>query len=166
LGLKNTTTEWGSLSKALHWLIAIGLFALIYLGLEQAGMGPGDEKSNMRFIHASTATVVLILMTIRVVWRFVNDTPAHPDNTTPIQRQLLGGAMMSGTAGGGLPLFGLASIPLPVSKDEAGHEFWEEFHEAAWIPVAVLIGVHILGSLYNHFGLKNDVLRRMTHGVK
>ena len=182
MGLKNTTTEWGSLSKALHWLIAIGLFALIYLGLEQAGMEPGDEKSNMRFIHASTATVILILMTIRVVWRFVNDTPAHPDNTTPIQRllstivhwglyvtvfaQLLGGAMMSGTAGRGLPLFGLTSIPMPIAKDEAAHEFWEEFHEAAWIPVAVLIGVHILGSLYNHFGLKNDVLRRMTHGVK
>ena len=80
--------------------------------------------------------------------------------------QLLGGAMMSGTAGRGLPLFGLISIPLPIAKDESGHEFWEEFHETAWIPVAVLIGVHILGSLYNHFGLKNDVLRRMTHGVK
>jgi cytochrome b561 len=169
----------------LHWLIAIGLFALIYLGLEQAGMEPGDEKSNMRFIHASIATVLLILMTIRIVWRFLNDTPAHPDNTTTMQRllstlvhwglyitvfaQLLGGAMMSGTAGRGgrgLPLFGLTSIPLPIAKDEAGHEFWEEFHETAWIPVAVLIGVHILGSLYNHFGLKNDVLRRMTHGVK
>jgi cytochrome b561 len=107
----------------LHWLIAIGLFALIYLGLEQAGMEPGDEKSNMRFIHASIATVLLILMTIRIVWRFLNDTPAHPDNTTTMQRllstlvhwglyitvfaQLLGGAMMSGTAGRGLPLFGL-----------------------------------------------------------
>ena len=94
MGLRKTTTEWGSLSKALHWLIAIGLFALIYLGLEQASMGPGDEKSNMRFIHASTATILLILMTL-------------------------------GTAGRGLPLFGLTSIPLPIAKDEAGHEFWD-----------------------------------------
>jgi cytochrome b561 len=182
LGLKNTTTEWGSLSKALHWLIAIGLFALIYLGLQQAGMERGDEKSNLRFIHASIATVVLILMTVRIIWRLVNDTPAHPDTTTPTQRlisavvhwglyvtvfaQLLGGAMMSGTAGRGLPLFEIAAIPLPIAKDEAGHEFWEEFHEVVWIPVAVLIGIHILGALYNHFRLKNDVLRRMTHGVK
>ena len=182
MGLRNTTTEWGSLAKALHWLIAIGLFALIYLGLEQAGMERGDEKTNLRFIHASIATVLLILMTIRVVWRFMNDTPAHADGTTPMQQlvsklvhlglyvtvfaQLIGGAMMSGTADRGLPLFGIASIPLPIAKDEAGHEFWEEFHEVAWIPIAVFIAIHILGSIYNHFVLKNDVLRRMTHGVK
>ncbi len=36
MGLKNTSTEYGTLAKALHWLVAIGLFALIYLGLEQA----------------------------------------------------------------------------------------------------------------------------------
>jgi cytochrome b561 len=29
-----------------------------------------------------------------------------------------------------------------------------------------LIVLHILGALYNHFVAKNDVLRRMTHGVK
>lgn len=182
MSLRNTTTEWGSVAKALHWLIAIGLFALIYLGLEQAGMERGDEKTQLRFIHASIATILLVLMTIRIIWRFMNDTPAHPDNTTSTQHlistlvhwglyiavfaQLLGGAMMSGTGGSGLPFFGIFSISLPIAKDEAGHEFWEEFHEVAWIPVAVLIVVHILGSLYNHFGLKNDVLRRMTHGVK
>jgi cytochrome b561 len=37
MGLKNTSAEYGALAKALHWLVAIGLFALIYLGLEQAG---------------------------------------------------------------------------------------------------------------------------------
>ena len=98
MGLRNTATEWGSAAKALHWLIAIGLFALIYLGLEQAGMERGDEKSQLRFIHASIATTLLVLMTTRIF-----------------------------------------SIPLPIAKDEAGHEFWEEFHEVACIPVAVLI---------------------------
>ncbi len=182
MGLKNTTTEWGSLAKALHWLIAIGLFALIYLGLEQAGMERGDEKSRIRFIHGSIATGLLLLMTIRIVWRFMNDVPAHPEGNSRIQciisdvvhwglyiavfAQLLGGAMMSGTGGRGLPLFGFISIPLPIAESEAGHEFWEEFHEVAWIPVAVLIGLHILGALYNHFVAKNDVLRRMTRGAK
>lgn len=182
MGLRNTTTEWGTLAKALHWLIAIGLFALIYLGLEQAGMERGDEKSKLRFIHASIATMLLILMTVRIIWRFMNDVPAHPESNSRIQciisdvvhwglyiavfAQLLGGAMMSGTADRGLPLFGFISIPLPIAESEAGHEFWEEFHEFAWKPIAALIILHILGSLYNHFIAKNDVLRRMTHGVK
>jgi len=182
MGLRNTTTEWGSLAKALHWLIAIGLFAIIYLGLEQAGMESGDERSRIRFIHASIATGLLLLMTIRIIWRFMNDTPAHPDGNSPAQRiisdivhwglylavfaQLLVGALMNGTGGRGLPFFGIFSIPLPIAENHDAHEFWEEVHEFMWIPIAALIVLHILGALYNHFVAKNDVLRRMTHGVK
>ena len=182
MGLRNTTTEWGSLAKALHWLIAIGLFALIYLGLDQAGMESGDERSRIRFIHASIATSLLLLMTIRIVWRFMNDVPAHPEGNSRIQcivsdvvhwglylavfAQLLVGALMNGTGGRGLPFFGLFSIPLPIAENHDAHEFWEEVHEFMWIPIAVLIVLHILAALYNHFVAKNDVLRRMTHGVK
>ncbi|MGB5629650.1 MAG: cytochrome b [Woeseiaceae bacterium] len=182
MGLRNTTTEWGSLAKALHWLAAIALFALIYLGLEQAGMERGDEKSRIRFIHASIATGLLLLMTIRIVWRFMNEVPAHPDSSSRLQRvisdvvhwglylavfaQLLAGAFISGTGGRGLPFFGFFSIPLPIAENEDAHEFWEEVHEFMWKPIAVLIVLHILGALYNHFVAKNDVLRRMTHGVK
>lgn len=180
--IRNTATTWGGPAKALHWIIAIGVFILIYLGLEQAGMGPGDEKSEIRFIHASIATVLLILMTIRVVWRFMNSTPAHPDAMPVWQRmmaslvhwglyitvfgQLIAGAMMSGTAGRGLPLFNRVSIPLPIAKSEEGHEFWEEVHEFAWKPLAAIIAIHILAALYNHFVLKNDVLKRMIPSRK
>ncbi len=182
MGLRNTSTDYGSLAKALHWLVAIGLFALIYLGLEQAGMERGDEKSRIRFIHASIATITLILMTIRIIWRFMNEAPAHPDGMPPLQRmissvvhwglyitvfaQLGAGAMMVGTGGNGIPVFGLFSIPVPVAENHDAHEWWEEVHEFAWKPVAALLIIHILGALYNHFIVKNDVLRRMTSGVK
>lgn len=182
MGLRNTTTEWGSLSKALHWLIAIGIFALLYLGLEQAGMERGDEKSRIRFIHASIATGMFILMTFRIVWRFMNDVPAHPVDNSKVQRivsdivhwglyltvfvQLTAGAFVTGTGGRGLPFFGIFSIPLPIAEDHDAHEFWEEVHEFMWKPIAVLIVLHVLGAIYNHFMAKNDVLRRMTHGVK
>lgn len=182
MGLRNTTTQWGSLAKALHWIIAIGIFALLYLGLEQAGMDRGDEKSRIRLIHASIATVLLGLMTIRIVWRFMNEVPAHGDGMAPVQRivatlvhwglyitvfaQLLAGAMMAGTGGNGLPLFGVLRIPLPVAEDHDAHEFWEEIHEFAWKPLAAFVVLHVLGALYNHFVLKNDVVRRMTHGVR
>jgi cytochrome b561 len=112
----------------------------------------------------------------------MNDVPAHPEGSPKIQRlisdivhwglylavfgQLLAGALMSGTGGRGLPFFGLFTIPLPIAKSEEGHEFWEEVHEFMWKPIAALIVLHILGALYNHFIARNDVLRRMTHGVK
>jgi len=62
VGLKNTTIEYGTLAKALHWLVAIGLFAIIFLGLEQEGMESGDERSRIRFIHASIAAITFMLM--------------------------------------------------------------------------------------------------------
>jgi cytochrome b561 len=182
VGIRNTSTQYGILAKSLHWLIAIGIFALIYLGLEQAELESGDERSRIRFIHASIAAIVLMLMTIRVVWRFMNDVPAHPDGMPGWQRiisavvhwglyisvftQLIAGAMVVGTGGKGLPVFGLFSIPLPIVEDHDAHEWWEGVHEIAWRPIAILLVLHILGALYNHFIVKNDVLRRMTVGLK
>jgi cytochrome b561 len=180
--LRNTTTEFGSLAKALHWLVAIGIFCLLYLGLEQAGMERGPEKSEIRFIHGSIALAVFFLMTIRIVWRFMNETPAHPEGTPAWRRltatvvhwglyaavfvQLIAGGMTVATGGKALPFFGLFSIPLPVAEDSDSHHFWEEIHEFVWRIVALLVIVHILAAIYHHFVAKNDVLRRITVGLK
>lgn len=182
MGLRNTETEFGALAKSLHWLVAVGIFMLIFLGLEQAGLERGPEKTEIRFIHASIALAVFVLMTIRIIWRFMNEVPAHPDGMAAWQRisatvvhwglyavvfvQLTSGGMTVATGGNPLPFFGLFSIPLPVAESRDNHEFWEEIHEFAWKIIAVLLVIHVLGAIYNHFIAKNDVLRRMTVGVK
>lgn len=182
MGLRNTTGEFGTLAKALHWLVAIGIFTLLYLGLQQAGMEKGPVKSEIRFIHGSIALTVLVLMTIRIIWRWMNDVPAHPAGTPVWQRlatkavhwglyvvifvQLTAGAMTVATGGKDLPFFGLFSIPLPVAENHDNHEFWEEIHKFTWKPIAALLTLHVLAALYNHFVARNDVLRRMTVGVK
>lgn len=182
MGLRNTTLEFGSLAKALHWLVAIGIFVLIYLGIEQSGMERGPEKTEVRFIHGSIALAVFVLMTIRMIWRFMNEQPAHPDGMPGWQRltatvvhwglyaavflQLIAGGMVVSTGGRPLPFFGLFSVPLPVAENRDSHEFWEEIHEFAWKIIAVLLVAHVLGAIYNHFVSKNDVVRRMTVGLK
>lgn len=181
MALRNTATEWGWLARALHWLIAIGIFWLIWLGLSQADMPRGDERLAIRATHASWALLVFTLMTIRLVWRLLNPTPAHPDGMPGWQRttatlvhwaiyvavflQLAAGAMTTATGDRPLPFFGLFSIPLPVAASDEAHEFWEEIHEFTWKPLAALIVLHFLAALYNHFVRKNDVLRRMTVGA-
>ena len=132
MALKNSDIQYGSLAKLLHWLIAAGILALLFLGLEQAQLEQGAAKSYLRLIHASLATVVLMLMTARLIWRFLNPTPEHPDGMPVWQRmaasathwglylcvfvQLGAGAMVIASAGRGLPLFGFYSIPLPIEK--------------------------------------------------
>lgn len=182
MGLKNSTSEFGSVAKWLHWVIAIGIFALIWLGLEQAGMERGPDKMAVRSTHASIALLVFVLMSLRLIWRFMNEVPAHPYDMPGWQKlsstlvhwglylavfvQLISGAMTIATTGNGLPFFGLFSVPTPFAENGDSHEFWEEIHEPAWIAIAVLLAIHILGALYNHFVAKNDVIRRMTVGIK
>jgi cytochrome b561 len=36
--IRNSSSEYGVFSKALHWLVAIGLFDLIFFSLEQVGL--------------------------------------------------------------------------------------------------------------------------------
>jgi cytochrome b561 len=168
-------------AKALHWLVALALIVLVYLGLQQSNMDSGPARADIRALHSSIALAVFVLMTARLGWRLANDVPAHPEGSPAWQNiaatlvhwglyaaifvQLVSGGMTVTTGGKPLPFFGLFTISLPVAESEAGHHFWEEVHEVAWTVVAVLVGVHVLAALYHHFVLRNDVLRRMTSGT-
>lgn len=182
MGLKNTATEYGTMAKALHWLVAIGVFVLIYFGLEQASMERSPEREAIRAIHASVALMVFTLMSVRIIWRLMYGVPQHPHDMPTAQRvsagivhwglyiavfvQLTAGAMVVATGGKGVPFFGLFSISLPVVENRENHLWWEDVHKFAWRPIAVLLALHVLAALYNHFIVKNDALRRMTVGVK
>ena len=176
------TIEYSPAAKWMHWLIAIVIFLMIWLGLQQAGMEKGPEKTDLRALHESIGLIALTLMTVRIVWRFLDGVPAYPDGMPAWQRatstlvhwgiylavfaQLISGPLTVATGGNALPFFGLFSISLPIAENSDAHHFWEEVHEFAWAIIAALLIVHVLGALYNHFVLKNDVLRRMTIGVQ
>lgn len=182
MSLRNTTNAYGVIAKSLHWLIAVGILVSIFLGLEQADMARGPEKTEVRALHASLAVGLFCLMTIRLAWRWLNDLPAHPEGSPRWQKisasvvhwglyasvftQLIAGTMVVSTGGNPLPFFGLFTIPLPVAENRAAHSWWEGVHEYTWRAVAVLLVIHIIAALFNHFIRKNDVLRRMTIGPK
>ena len=180
--LRNSKTEFGSLAKWLHWLVAIGICTLLWLGFKQAGMESSPERADVRALHASIALIVFVLMIVRIVWRMANVVPAHADGVPGWQKfaargahwglyiavflQILAGQLTIATGGDPLPFFGVFSIPLPIAENHAGHELWEEIHKSVWVIILALLVVHIAGAVYNHFVLRNDVLRRMTVGLR
>ena len=181
ISIRNTETSWGIVSRVLHWLIAIGIFVLLWLGIEQSGMPRGDERTEARGVHAGWALIVLVLMTTRIIWRLTNTVPHHPDGVPGWQRasasivhwgiyftvflQLTAGMMERATADtfNAIPFFSYA-LPVPIAPNDSANALWESVHNFAWMPLAILIIVHMLGALYNHFVNRNDVLRRMTVG--
>jgi cytochrome b561 len=73
---------------------------------------------------------------------------------------------MSSAANYPVTFFGLFQFPALVGADHGAHEFYEELHEALFVALAIIAGIHALAALYHHFLLKDDTLRRMLPFVR
>ena len=176
--MKNTTENYGWLAKLLHWVIVLLLIGLVYAGLTFTGMERGVDRTELAGLHKSMALLTLLLMTVRLVWKFMNPRPADPAGTPAWQRtagrlthgllyaavyfQLTAGILVSGQRP--ISFFGLLEIPPFLEQNEEQHEFFEGLHGWGWKILAGLVTLHVLAALYHHFKLKDDVLRRITTG--
>jgi len=176
VALRNTTTSYGSPAKLLHWVSALMLVGLVIVGLIVADMESGPEKQQLEGIHISVGLLLLVLMTARLLWKFLNPSPAGSANTPGWQEivehlthwglyaasffQILIGVISEGQRP--IAFFGLFEFGPIVARNQARHEFLEQVHAWGWIVIAVLAGMHVLAALYHQFIQKDDVLRRMT----
>lgn len=76
--LLNTRSEYGTVSRALHWIIVLAI-------VTQWLLSEADEESGQLYagfdaltLHQSIGLTVLLLAVIRLVWRFVNPKTAWP----------------------------------------------------------------------------------------
>jgi cytochrome b561 len=178
--LRNTSTAWGWPAKALHWLAAAAILVLLLHGWWMTHLAPrGDRLANYN-LHAAIGYDLLALLILRVLWRWLNQVPALPDDLKPWERI----AAQSGHIGLYLLMFaasitgwGLAgTFRAPMNRDLAGltipqfvqdrgwHEFFEESHQVLAYLLAVLLVAHIAGALRHHFIKHNDVMRRIWFG--
>jgi cytochrome b561 len=178
MALRNTSDRFGWLARTLHWLIALLLLGLIIAGLIFSGMERGPDRTELANLHKSVALLTLVLMTIRLIWKFLNPRPEHPPGLPAWQRasasivhgllylavyfQISVGILVAGQQPIGF--FGLFEFGPILVQNREQHEFFEELHEIGWIVLAVLVVIHVLAALYHHIVLKNDVLKRMTAG--
>ena len=138
--------------------------------------------------HKSFGFLVFILAVIRVLWRWVNPTPALPVGTKTWEKGAahashfllyllifilpISGWLMSTASPlndpGAYPtqiknmVFGLFEMPdlFPVG-DEKLSKLFGRIHEVAAFALAGLLIIHIAAALKHHFIGKNNVLRRM-----
>ena len=176
MALRNTTHEWGSLARLLHWLI----FLLVIVQFVTAWSGddlPRESAAKLALEarHVSFGFTVLLLTIVRIVWRLGNPTPTPPAGTrieTLVAHATLGflyllllaiplsGWVMAGGHGDAVAWFGVA-LPALVQKGSALGRPAHEVHELlGWVLLA-LVALHVLAALKHHFVARNDVLRRM-----
>lgn len=176
--LKNTISTYGSVSKCLHWLIAISVILMLLAGLSFRYLPKGATFGTVMFLHKSLGVTLLGLIILRLLWRSINVVPALPINTPHWESILIRlvhylfyafvivmpitGIVMTLAKNHPLSFWGITNINLSfIPKNEALGHFMAQWHlYFAW-GLFGLIVLHTLAALKHHFVNKDDVLKRM-----
>jgi cytochrome b561 len=181
---RNTTRSWGTLSKALHWIVVILIISQWFIAQRADDLPNGLAKLQALAWHKSFGMTVLMLALLRLVWRLLNPVPDLTAETKPWERVLakvshvllyalifalpLTGWLMSSAKNYPVSWFKLFQFPDLVAPSEALFRQMNGLHHLLFNVLVVVALLHVAGALKHHFIDKNDVLKRMLPfgGVK
>jgi cytochrome b561 len=177
---KNTTTRYGSLSIAMHWLMLL-LMAAVYACIELREIYPrgSDPREALKTWHNMLGLLVFALVWVRLALRFTAPTP-HIDPAPPVWQMFLAklmylalyvlmiglpvlGWLILSAEGKPIPFFGL-ELPALIGENKEFAKELEEIHETAGTVGYYLIGFHALAALYHHYVKHDNTLLRMLPG--
>ena len=173
--MQNSETHYGVIAIILHWVMAILLIGLLVFGLYMVGLPISLEKLKFYGWHKEYGILALILVIIRIIWRFTNITPRL---SLPLLEKLAARTVhwafygfmfampMTGwliTSAAGLPVsfFGLFVLPNLVSSNDDLMKLFQEIHKWLGYGLIATIILHASAALKHHFINKDDILRRM-----
>ncbi|CAM4466823.1 MAG: Cytochrome b561 [Legionellaceae bacterium] len=174
---KNTTHHYGSIAKFFHWIMALGVIGLLFIGFTMGYMHDTKIKYTIYNTHKLVGLSIFILMLFRLYWRISNIQPALPLSISPILRKIargvqdtlylllflmpISGWLMS-TAANRAPYLGKWHIAFPgISINYAIAKQFNNIHYFfAWTLLGVL-SLHIFAAIKHHFWDKDTVLQRI-----
>jgi cytochrome b561 len=74
----NSTTRWGWPAKALHWIGAAIILLLLGHGWWMTHMAPRADRLAHYAGHSALGYDLLVLITLRLLWRWLNPVPPLP----------------------------------------------------------------------------------------
>jgi cytochrome b561 len=175
--VRNSTRSWGSLSKALHWIIVLLIINQWVIGMRADALPLGVAKLQALAWHKSFGITILALAVVRLVWRWMNPVPDLSAETRPWERVLakishvllyglifalpLTGWLMSSAKNYPVSWFSLVQLPDLVAPSEALFQQMRSLHHTLFAVLVAVAALHIAGALKHHFIDRNDVLKRM-----
>jgi len=155
--VRDTTTGYGWISIALHWLTAAIVLAMWTIGaMSQAA---SDDDPTLVNLHTTIGVTAYALLWGRIVWRFAVGHPGPLPRQGPVffsiakyfhflllvalGVMLLSGPLIVWFAGEAIQVFAL-TIPTPLPKIPAVHDLLRNVHAMTASFLLVGIIVHVL----------------------
>lgn len=161
-----------------HWLIALLIIGAFTLGLVMTDI-PGLTPTKVKYFswHKWAGVTVLLLATLRLLWRLASDAPAYPDSMKHWEKQaahhlhlllyvLMFAVPLSGyfyTLAAGVPVvyFGVFPLPVLIDANPDLKPLLKEVHYWLTMGLAGAVGLHIAAALKHVFIDRDGVMKRM-----
>lgn len=178
MSIRNTSTHYGSVSIAIHWLVALAVFGLFGLGYWMVDLTYyHDWYKKAPDIHRSIGMLLLAVMVFRVAWKLANQTPAAPAGHKRwevisahaahsllyllIFVAMVSGYLISTADGSAISVFGWFDVPSVTGQVKRMEETAGTVHYWSTWAIVVLAALHAAGALKHHFIDRDNTLRRM-----
>jgi len=179
MSLRNTASDYGSLSKFFHWLLFFLVLAQVYFILQANLLPKGSPWIGFLIgrLHKPLGLVILLFAILAYGWRLLNVHPRFPSSMKPWEKfaaylvhhllylvliiMPVSGLIMSTAEGQPPNFFGLYQIPQFIEKNKMIGNFLFNVHNYTAILLITLIVIHILAALKHHFIDRDTVLKRM-----
>jgi cytochrome b561 len=175
---ENNSQQYGLVSKGLHWLSALAVFALFALGYWMVELDYYSEwYQRAPHWHESVGLLLLIVTLFRLAWRTITNKPEAISSHSTLEKKssaimtfalyfilltvLVSGYLITSADGKAIAVFDWFNVSafILISENQEGLAGAVHYYIAyALIFMALL---HALAALKHHFIDKDNTLKRM-----
>ena len=175
---RNSATRYGLVSKFLHWLSAIAMIGLIWLGWWMVGLDYYDPFYGQALtLHRSLGMAMVGLVLAFVIWKVVSPSPPIQAQIPRWQRRTArvmhclllcmmfaipaSGYLLTTSAGSGFEIFGGVHIPAVIPVGDSARNWAESVHYYASYGLLFLVAGHAGAAVKHQLWDGIGTLRRM-----
>ena len=175
---KGSENSWGLIAKTFHWVTAILIIWQLFTGFNLSTQEFSPQKIFFIEIHKIFGTFILLIILIRLTWRFYNTSPSnakipkfHLIVSTIVHNFLylivilttIQGTLMSQVGGFDVKLLGLINIPRIIPENLDLYPIFKSIHYKLWLLLLLTFIIHLMAGLYHRFsGDKYGIWKRMS----
>jgi len=167
---RDTRTGYGWISIALHWLTAIVILTIWFIGSSIQSDVAAGGTGTLR-LHTSIAISAYALLWARIIWRFWQGHPGpltaqagfffllgkytHYIMLVAIATMLISGPLMVWARGDIIYVFDWFTIPSPLAPNMDFFSFTHSVH--VWCGRVIIVGTLLhIGGVYKHAAFNQD----------